>query len=164
MGTPEQELERLMVAPLLSGDVVTGAMAVWRTAGQPFHDGDLQFLVGLSMQAAVAMENARLFAESQQRAAELDTVNAVSQQLSGRLDVEALIQLVGEQITSVFKADIAYVALLDRHSNMIDFKYQHGEENESMPYGEGLTSRIIVTSEALILNSEVNRRTEELGA
>ena len=33
-----------------------------------------------------------------------------------------------------------------------------------MPYGEGLTSRIIATTEALILNSEVNRRSEELGA
>ncbi len=164
VGTEEQGLERLMVAPLLAGDMVKGVMAVWRTAGQPFSDNDLQFLVGLSLQAAVAMENARLFAESQQRAAELDTVNAISQQLSGNLEVAALIQLVGEQITRVFKADIAYVALLDRERNMIDFVYEHGEDNESMPYGEGLTSRIIGTGEALILNSDVNRRTQELGA
>ncbi len=161
--TEEQHLERMMVAPLLVGGVVKGAMVVWRTAGQPFDDNDLQFLCGLSMQAAVAMENARLFAESQQRAAELDTVNAISQQLSGRLDVDALIQLVGEQITRVFTADIAYVALLDRERDMIDFVYQHGEDNDSIPYGDGLTSRIIHTGEPLILNSDVGRRSVELG-
>ncbi len=163
-GTQNYGVERLMVAPLLAGNTVKGAMAVWRTAGRPFNDFDLQFLVGLSLQAAVAMENARLFAESQQRAAELDTVNTVSQQLSGNLDVDALIQLVGEQITQVFKADIAYVALLDRERGMIDFKYQHGEHPESIAFGEGLTSQILRNSEALILNSDVNRRSHELGA
>ena len=73
-------------------------MAVWRTGGEPFDDSELEFLVGLSLQATVAIENARLFAESQQRAAELATVNTVSQQLAGKLDVAALLELVGEQV------------------------------------------------------------------
>ena len=164
-GTDDDDHEKLMVAPLLVGATVNGAMVVWRTTDQPFNDNDLQFLVGLSLPAAVAMENARLFAESQQRAAELDTVNTVSQQLSGKLDVEALIQLVGQQITNVFRADIAYVALLDRPRGMIDFKFQHGDEdNQSIPFGEGLTSTIIQTGDPLILNSDVSRRSQELGA
>ncbi len=163
-GTAETEQDRLMVAPLLAGAAVKGAIAVWRSGGEPFLAGDLEFLAGLSLQAAVAIENARLFAESQQRAAELDTVNTVSQQLSGNLDVSALIALVGEQITQVFKADIAYVALLDRERAMIDFPYQHGEYNDSRAFGDGLSSQIIRTGEALILNSDVNRRTVEMGA
>ncbi len=163
-GTAEVDQERLMVAPLLVGDAVKGAMAVWRTAGEPFLDNDLQFLIGLSLQAAVAMENARLFAESQQRAAELDTVNAISQQLSGRLDVDALIEVVGQEITELFTADIAYIALLDRQRGMIDFPFRHGEDNGSLRFGDGLTSKIIETGEALIINSDVNQRTIQLGA
>ena len=39
-------------------------MAVWRTAHAPlFTDDDLNFLIGLSQQAAIAIENTRLFAE-----------------------------------------------------------------------------------------------------
>jgi GAF domain-containing protein/CheY-like chemotaxis protein len=163
-GTDSLEDERLMVAPLLVGDEVRGVICVWRAGSQPFDDHDLQFLVDLSLQASVAIENARLFAESQQRATELDTVNTVSQELAGKLDVDALIQLVGEQITAVFNADISYVALLDRERGMIDFRYQHGDDIPSMPLGDGLTSKIIETREALIINSDVSRRGQELGA
>ena len=65
-GTQKKQQERLMVAPLLAGAAVKGAMALWRTAGQPFDDAELAFLVSLSRQAAVAMENARLFDETTQ--------------------------------------------------------------------------------------------------
>ena len=162
-GTDREENERLLVAPLLAGETVRGAMVVWRNGGQPFRAHELEFLAGLSMAASVAMKNAQLFAESQQRAAELDTVNAVSQQLAGKLDLSALIELVGEQSRQLFKADLAYVALLDRNTGMINFPYQYGDVIQSRPLGEGLTSRIIENGEALIINSDIDRQTEALG-
>ena len=53
-GTPVNEEERLMVAPLLGRGGVSGMMNVWRSGHgkQPFTDADLDFLVGLSQQAA----------------------------------------------------------------------------------------------------------------
>jgi len=162
-GTEQASEERLMVAPLRAGATVKGAMAVWRTAGKPFQTSELEFLVGLSLAAAVAMENARLFAEAQQRAAELDTVNTVSRELAGKLDLSALIELVGNQIKALFKPDIAYVALLDRDTDMINFPYRHGDVSGSRPRGEGLTSKIIDTGEALLLNSDVDGRVAAMG-
>src|SRR6185437_8225387 len=64
-GTASRDDERLMVVPLLAGAEVQGAMAVWRLGGQPFAAHDLEFLVGLSRQATVALQNARLFNEAQ---------------------------------------------------------------------------------------------------
>ena len=60
-----EETERLMVAPLLGRTGVNGMMAVWRSGNtsQPFTQTDLDFLVGLSQQAAIAIDNARLFAD-----------------------------------------------------------------------------------------------------
>ena len=163
-GTDKQERERLMVAPLMAGKTVKGVMAVWRTGGMPFAATELDFLVGLSLQATVAIENARLFADSQRRAAELATINTVSQQLAGKLELAPLLDLVGEQIRLVFKADIAYVALYNLETGMIDFPYQFGEEIKPLKFGEGLTSRIIRSGEALIINRETDRRGLELGA
>jgi GAF domain-containing protein len=72
-GTERTANERLMVVPLLAGKEVKGAMAVWRTAGRLFDDAELEFLVGLSQQATVAIQNARLFDETQgARAADRD--------------------------------------------------------------------------------------------
>ena len=61
-GTPELAEERLMAASLLGRDGVTGVLAVWRYGpSAPFTQADLDFLLGLSQQAAVAIDNARLF-------------------------------------------------------------------------------------------------------
>jgi GAF domain-containing protein/CheY-like chemotaxis protein len=162
-GTGREANERMMVAPLMAGQTVKGVMAVWRTGGLPYGESELEFLVGLSLQATVAIENARLFAESQQRAAELATVNTVSRELAGKLDLSNLLDLVGEQIRTVFKADIAYVALYDRNTGIIDFPYQFGDDIKPLKFGEGLTSRIIKSGKALIINRETDRRSLELG-
>ncbi|MFO1398068.1 MAG: GAF domain-containing protein [Burkholderiales bacterium] len=162
-GTEDASDERLMVAPLRAGDTVKGAMAVWRNGGKPFTAGDLEFVVGLSLAAAVAMENARLFTEAEQRAAELDTVNTVSREVAAKLDLAALIELVGEQIRRLFRPDIAYVALLDRATDTIHFPYRHGDVGTSRRRGEGLTSRIIDSGEALLVNSDLDAAVQKLG-
>ena len=58
-----------MVAPLIGRGGVNGMMAVWRTAEARGRSRptDLDFLVGLSQQAAIAIDNARLFARPARR-------------------------------------------------------------------------------------------------
>ncbi len=162
--------ERLVVAPLLAGERLTGMMAVWRIGGKLFNQDDLDFLVGLSRQAAIAIENARLFddvqrllKESEQRAAELSTINRVSQALVAESNLNALLQMVGEQMRQIFKADVVYVALLDRQTNLIHFPYQSGENFTHLRFGEGLTSKIIQSGEPLLINRDIQARRAELG-
>ncbi|MEO7743635.1 MAG: GAF domain-containing protein [Usitatibacter sp.] len=169
-GTHEIDKSAVYV-PMLIGSQARGLISLHHpTREHAFREAEVRLLQTLANSMAVALENARLFDETQRllteaerRAAEMATVNAVSQQLAGKLDLDALIELVGEQARDVFKADIAYVALLDRSTNIIDFPYQYGEEVKARPMGEGLTSRIIETGEALILNEEVDRKSRELG-
>jgi signal transduction histidine kinase/DNA-binding response OmpR family regulator len=142
----------MMVVPLANDGRVQGAMTVWRNGGREFDASELRFLTALSRQAAAAMENARLFAEAEQRAAELDIVNTVTKQVASKLDVDALIQLVGEQIRRVFDTDIAYVALLDRTTNMISFPYLYGDDDEPQRLGEGVTSTILLTGQPLLIS------------
>ena len=66
-GTDPDENDRLMVAPLVAHDVVIGAMAVWRPIpGAPYVQSELDLLIGLSQHAAIAIENARLYRETQE--------------------------------------------------------------------------------------------------
>ncbi|MEO5887646.1 MAG: response regulator, partial [Anaerolineales bacterium] len=60
--------EHLMGVPVLSGNRVTGLLAVWRNGvGREFTQTELDFLTSLSLQTAIAIENARLFQETTQR-------------------------------------------------------------------------------------------------
>ncbi|HLO14441.1 MAG TPA: GAF domain-containing protein, partial [Anaerolineales bacterium] len=63
-GTVEKPFEHILGVPILSGDRVTGLMAIWRTGqGNEFVPSELDFLTSLARQAAIAIENARLFNE-----------------------------------------------------------------------------------------------------
>ena len=75
-GTDESDEDRLMAAPLAVRGEVAGILAVWRShGGEPFTQADLSFLVGLSQQAAVALANARLFAEAQESRSAAEQAN-----------------------------------------------------------------------------------------
>ena len=75
--------ERLMVVPLKSGQQVQGAMAVWRAGGSPFDAREQAFLTGLSQQAVIALNNARLFDQAQaalqRQTASADILRVISQ-------------------------------------------------------------------------------------
>jgi PAS domain S-box-containing protein len=61
-GTEVKSFEHLMGTPILVGDKLTGIMAIWRTGeGLDFIQSELEYLGSLAQQAAIAIENARLF-------------------------------------------------------------------------------------------------------
>ena len=61
-GTQVKGFEHLMGTPVLIGEKVTGLMAIWRTGeGLEFIQSELDYLQSLAQQAAIAIENARLF-------------------------------------------------------------------------------------------------------
>ncbi|MCO5724936.1 ATP-binding protein [Robiginitalea marina] len=94
--------------------------------------------------------------EVQQRLNELATVNSVTKALNDKLELDELIQLVGNKMKEVFNSDITYLALLDRETSIINFPYQDGDDMPPMQLGEGLTSRIIQTGDSLLINRDVD--------
>jgi PAS domain S-box-containing protein len=162
----------LVFVPLNVGDLVKGVLSLQNIDREnAFSDSDVRLLTTLANSMSVALENARLFNETQrllketdQRAAELATINTVSKALVGETDLDSLIPLIGEQMRTIFRADIVYVALLDSQTKLIHFPYVYGEELSPMPLGEGLTSKIIETAEPLLLNEDVDRHSAEIGA
>lgn len=157
--------------PLLVGDTVKGSISLQNVDREnAFSESDVRLLSTLANSMSVALENARLFhetnrllADTKQRAAELATVNSISEALASQLKQDDLIQLVGEQIRQVFRANIVYVALLDKATNMIQFPYSFGEDAAPITLGEGLTSQIIRTGKPLLINEDVDASYTKLG-
>ncbi len=140
-----------------------------------FSQSDVRLLETLASSMSAALENARLFDESnrlleetQVKAAELTTINTVGQALASELDLDSLIQLIGEQVRNIFKADIAYLAIYDKADGMIRFPYIQGETLEPLKLGEGIVSQIIRTAEPLLINrdegwKEAERNVDRVG-
>ncbi|WP_027078158.1 response regulator [Maribacter antarcticus] len=103
--------------------------------------------------------------EANQRLKELATVNQVSQALTEKLQLNDLIQLVGDEMKKLFKSDITYLAILDPDTNIINFPYQDGDVMEPMTYGQGLTSQIIKTRQPLLHNkdADINAEFDKIG-
>ncbi|HEU5476385.1 MAG TPA: GAF domain-containing protein [Gaiellaceae bacterium] len=147
----------VLFVPLVAGGKATGVISLQNVDREhAFDEADQQLLTTVAGSVSVALENARLVSETRQRVSELATVNSVGQALSSQLDLDGLIELVGERVRETFSADIAYVALLDEAAGRIEFPYyfESGERRSEEPIevGEGLTSQILRSREPLLLN------------
>jgi signal transduction histidine kinase/CheY-like chemotaxis protein/ligand-binding sensor domain-containing protein len=169
-GTVAEAPASLIYLPLIAKDSVLGIISVQsfrKNAYTPYH---LNLLQNLATYTSIALDNASAYRklnesehEIAQRMAEISTVNNISQALAAQIELEQLIQLVGEQMRQLFNANIVYLALLDKKSRMINFPYQFGDDMQPMKLGEGLTSKILLTGKPLLMNKEVGVTTEALG-
>ncbi|MDP9302811.1 MAG: GAF domain-containing protein, partial [Actinomycetota bacterium] len=143
--------------PLLVGNRGTGVISLHNLDREnAFSEADVRLLMTIAGSLNVALENARLFEETRRRAAELMIVNSVGQAIADQLDLDALIDRLGDQLREVFVADIVYIALHDESSDMIEFVYynENGQPDpqRTLRFGEGLTSRILIERQPLLLN------------
>lgn len=169
-GTQSEPPLSMIYLPLVAQDRVLGIITVQSFRRQAYTERDVSLLENLAAYTSVALDNAAAYQTVQEReeevaerAAELATINRISQAISAKLEMQSVIQLVGEQIRDLFQAPIAYVALLDRPSMMIHFPYAHGEDMSSQPLGRGLTSQIIRTGQPLLINRNIAESSARLG-
>jgi GAF domain-containing protein/DNA-binding response OmpR family regulator/anti-sigma regulatory factor (Ser/Thr protein kinase) len=167
----EEDLTQSVVcAPIWSTGRVIGVITLYSNEPNAFPESSVSLLTTLSANLGVALQNARLFDETQrllketeERAAELSAISTVTQALVAETDLDNMIQLIGSQMRDTFNADIAYLALLDPQTNMIQFPYQYGDKIDPIPFGEGMSSRIIRDGQPLIFNRNIEEESTALG-
>jgi len=154
-----------LFVPMIVGETVVGSVSLQNVEREhAFTESDLQLISTLTNSMSVAIENARLFNETERRAAEMQTVNNISRALVSQLEFDKLIELVGEQMRDTFKADIVYLALHNQKTNMLNFPYYYGDEAESRPFGNGITEKIILKKEPLLINQNLDDAYHKLKA
>ena len=152
--------------PFKAGHIVRGIIALQNIDREnAFSDLDIRLLQTLANSMSVALENARLFDETQrllketeQRAAELAILNSAGEAMAKTLDVKTVTRSVGDKVRAIFNAEIADILLYDPKSEMVHLAYSYsGRYFDDEPPWElaegGLTSKIIVTRQPLLLHS-----------
>ncbi|HEX5837362.1 MAG TPA: GAF domain-containing protein [Anaerolineales bacterium] len=122
---PTLEAPRLswLGLPLISKNQVIGVLALEKWQSHFYSRESMQVGTTFASQAAIALENARLFEESLSRATELDErsqrlglLNRFSSALSGLLDEGKILQLTAQELLDALDAPNVSIVLFERGS------------------------------------------------
>lgn len=156
--------------PMLIGERVTGVVAVQSyTTPRVYDEHDRDLLVAIASQAAIAIENARLFEGAQVRAQEMDVLNEMGRALGQAFSAQQVAQAVYEHAARLLgdRAANLFIALCDDKSDMIYFPIyiQDGQriERTARPRGRGLTEHVVQTRQPLFLRERVEEERKALG-
>jgi signal transduction histidine kinase len=97
--------------PILLRGVAYGNLYLTDKAGGNFTDEDEELLTLLAAQAAVAVENARLYEAATAWSQQLESLNEVGAALVGELELEPLLDLVASRLRELIGARIVAIAL-----------------------------------------------------
>ena len=120
-----------VIVPIISKDRVIGTIITENYEREhAFGEAELRLLTTIAASLGTALENARLFNETQrlleetrQRTSELEIINSVQQALASQLDMQAIYRLVGDKIRDVFNAHAVAINSYDRASDLLTNNY-----------------------------------------
>jgi len=150
----------LLVAPVQSGGKPIGTISVQSNQLNAFTASDVDLLNALSIQAAIALENTRLFETTQQSLKEINALYRTSQGLASSINTDELIEDVVNLLQENFGYYHTQIYLLDPSSGDLVLKSGSGEigarltENEHrLPGGTGIVGHVVETTMPFVTNN-----------
>ncbi len=148
----------VMAAPLLIGRRLVGAIAtVHSDPNRVFGPEDLRLVNLFAPQAAIAIENARLFTAERQRAEEQRALLATMTDLSSELELSKALQAVLERAVTLLGVTGGEVAIFDDQTQELEVVASENIGKDStgtrLTLGEGAMGVVARTMEPLIIPS-----------
>ncbi len=142
----------MLGVPLMSGDELLGTMSFWRTKPVPFSDRHIAIVETFARQAAVAIQNVRLFNETKEALDQQTAVAGVLQSLSrSAFDLQAVFDVVVENATKLCRGDWGY--LFRKEGDVFQLIASHGGTPALLDYERShptaITDRTLIGRVAL---------------
>ena len=124
----------------------------------------------------VALENARLFDETQrllketeQRNAELAIINSVQAALAAELNIQGIYDAVGDKIREIFHNADMNIRIFDPKLQLLHYPYTYENGKrltiDSAPLPEmGFAAHVLRTRETLVINEGIEEATKKYGS
>lgn len=149
---PVQPKQRGMIirswlgVPLLVGDRVIGALVVQSYQAQAYNHEHQRLLEMLGNQAAIALENSRLFEDAQRRLSRLSSLREIDMAISGSVDLEMTMEVLISQLINSLDVHAACVLAYNPEKDSLDYVIAQGFRTKSLQHtslkmGEGLAGK-----------------------
>src|SRR3989449_3798890 len=111
--------QAMLAIPITLKEDTLGVLTLLNRDARAFADEELQFLNAVATHAALAIDNARLFQQTQARLRETETLLTVSQAVSATLDPAETMRRVAREIARTLDADMVGAYLADTGRNVL---------------------------------------------
>jgi hypothetical protein len=144
----------VLAVPLRVKGQIIGALSVADRAGRQFTAVEVGMLQAFADQAAVAVENARLYEEATRQRRESEVVAALAAEINRSLDLDHVLQQVAEATTALCHGDVTHIALSEPGSDAPRLRLAVGARIDADPDlrlgpGKGLGGRVLTTGRPL---------------
>ena len=119
-----------LTVPISVKGQTIGVLDVQSELLDDFDQTDAELLQAIASQTGIAIENARLFAETQRhlketerRANKLTIINSLQHGLASKLDVQSIYELVGEKFRDIFGAQVVMISTYDPKLDTVEHRY-----------------------------------------
>jgi GAF domain-containing protein len=146
----------VLAVPLkVKGKVIGVIEAVNKTEGD-FSQADTALLSSMAQWAAIAIENAQLFAETQRRFEEMAALYNVSLDITARLEMPKLLKPIVERATGLLRSDGGGIYLYNQEREelglAIGYGYTENYVGVTLKPGEGVAGKVFQSGEPMIID------------
>jgi diguanylate cyclase (GGDEF)-like protein/putative nucleotidyltransferase with HDIG domain len=153
---PIQKAGSICAVPLILYDRAFGVMAVYSSQERAFDEGHVELLRVLASEAAIAIENARLFVEEQKKSRQLTLLNNISSHAITTLNPEEMLSKIAAEIENGLIYDHIGIAILDYSTKELVIQAESGSRRDAVGrrvlLGEGLVGQVARSGQMAMVN------------
>jgi PAS domain S-box-containing protein len=151
-GDPMRKPESALYVPMLSKDTPIGLIQVQSYKPDCFGQEDVNLLSLVANTAAITIENARLFAETEKRLRYISALHNIDAAISASVDLRVTLSIILENVTKELSVDAAALALMNPYSKTLEYTASRGFRTRII---EGMRVRL---GEGLVGQAAIQRR------
>jgi len=152
------DVQSEMAIPVISQEkLLIGVLNIHADQLNAFDDNDSAIMTTLATQIGAAIQNTRLFQETQKKTGELIKLNEIVRAISEQIELKDVLNTAYQQITKLISMDAFFIALYDEVSNMVSYPIiinegKSFEEPDSPLNPENFTGKTILSGKVFFEN------------
>jgi signal transduction histidine kinase/integral membrane sensor domain MASE1 len=139
----------MLAVPLRVKGQIIGVLSVGDRPGRRFTPGEIDVLQAFADQAAIAVDNARLFGEATRQHRESEVVAALAAEINRSLDLDRVLQQVAEAASALCRGDVTHIALSEPGTDAFVIRLavgsRLGDGDVRLRPARGLGSHVLTT-------------------
>ncbi len=129
-----EEVWTSLQIPLMTQEEMSGFLTLYVKGSRTFTSEELNVLLAFAAQAALSIQNIRLFQAEKEKAREMSVVYEAAQAISAPLELDSILSEIGDQMCRLAEVHRSFIFLLDEERKILTAASVHGVTPEQAEF------------------------------